>query len=233
MRRTSPSMARSSSGREGAVEGEVEAQVVGRDQRARLAGPLPDGVAQGAVEQVRAGVVAHRARTPLGVHDGLDRLADAEAAVQAAAVDDQPAQRAADRLLGVLDLEERRAAARLAQHARGRRPGRHPRRRRASREDDLRGALARSAPRTRGRRAGWPPPSLRPRSSRSRGTRSARCGAGWPRRAAPTRPAATGRPWCPCALRARCSSSAASKPARSTRTPYSAASSTVRSMGKP
>ena len=40
-------------------------------------------------------------------------------------------------------------------------------------------------------------------------------------------------PCVPERLRSRCCRRAASKPSRSTRTPYSAASSTVRSMGKP
>ena len=48
-----------------AVEREVEAQVVGRHERARLARPLPHHVAQRAMEQVRAGVVAHRVRASL------------------------------------------------------------------------------------------------------------------------------------------------------------------------
>ena len=56
------------------------------------------------MEQVRAGVVAHRVGAPLGVDDGVDGLADAEPAVERAAMDDQPA----DRLLGVLDAEQRR-----------------------------------------------------------------------------------------------------------------------------
>ena len=84
---------------QGPVEREVEAQVVGRHERAGLACPLADDVAQRAVEQVRARVVAHRVRAPLGVDHGLDRLADPQPAVQRAAVDDE----AADRLLGVLD----------------------------------------------------------------------------------------------------------------------------------
>ena len=71
------------------VEREVEAQVVRRHERAGLACPLADDVAQGPVEQVRAGVVAHRVGAPLGVDDGLDGLADAQAAVERAAMDDQ------------------------------------------------------------------------------------------------------------------------------------------------
>ena len=70
--------------------------------------------------------------------------------------------------------------------------------------------------------------------SRSPGTRWRRCGRGCrcverlrpgPRRARPAFVSAR--------LRSRCSASASWNPARSTRTPYSAASSTVRSIGKP
>ena len=70
--RTSSSIARFSSSVSAAVEREVEAQVVGRHERAGLAGPLADDVAQRAVEQVRAGVVAHRVGAPLGIDHGLD-----------------------------------------------------------------------------------------------------------------------------------------------------------------
>ena len=93
MRWTSSSMARISSSVSAAIEREVEAQVVGRHQRARLAGPLADHVPQRPMEQVRARVVAHRVGAPLGVHDGLDRLADPEPAVERAAMDDQAAER--------------------------------------------------------------------------------------------------------------------------------------------
>ena len=89
-----------------AVEREVEAQALRRDERAGLPGPLADDVAQGAVEEVGAGVVAHRARPALGVDLGLDRVADRQPAVQQAALDDQAAGR--DRPLGVGDLEEQR-----------------------------------------------------------------------------------------------------------------------------
>ena len=95
------------------VEREVEPQAVRRDERARLAGALADDVAERPMEQVRAGVVAHRVGAPLGVDDGTHRLADPQPAVERAAVDDQPA----DRLLGVLDGEQRRSAARLAELA--------------------------------------------------------------------------------------------------------------------
>ena len=75
------------------IERVVEAQVVGRDQRAGLAGPLAHHVAQRPVEQVGAGVVAHRVGAPLGIDDRLDGLADAQPAVERAAVHDQPTDR--------------------------------------------------------------------------------------------------------------------------------------------
>ena len=48
----------------------VEAQVVGRHQRTSLARLVADRVAQRAVQQVRARVIAHRPRAPLGVDLG-------------------------------------------------------------------------------------------------------------------------------------------------------------------
>ena len=86
------------------VEREVEAEVVGCHERTGLAGRLADDVAQRAVEQVRAGVVAHRVRAPLRVDHRLDRFTDAQPAVERAAMDDQ----AADRPLRVRDGEQRR-----------------------------------------------------------------------------------------------------------------------------
>ena len=94
MRRTSSSIAAQLVVGQRPVEREVEAQVVGRDQRAGLAGPLADHVAQRPMEQVRAGVVAHRVGPPLGVDDRLDRLADPQPAVERAAMDDEAADRA-------------------------------------------------------------------------------------------------------------------------------------------
>ena len=71
------------------VERVVEAQVVGRHERARLARRLADRVAQRPMQQVGAGVVAHRARAPLGVDLGHDRLPDRDPAVEHAPMDDQ------------------------------------------------------------------------------------------------------------------------------------------------
>ena len=113
VRWTSSSIARSSSSVSAAVEREVEAQVVRGHERAGLAGPLPDHVAQRAMEQVRARVVAHRVGPPGGIHDRLDGLADPQPAVERAAVDDQ----ATERLLRVGHREQLAAAARLAQDA--------------------------------------------------------------------------------------------------------------------
>ena len=98
---------------QGPVEREVEAQVVGRDQRPGLARPLPDDVAQRAVEQVRPRVVAHRVGAALGVDDGLDRLPDPQPPVERAVVDDQPAMRP----LGVGHGEQLAAATGLADDA--------------------------------------------------------------------------------------------------------------------
>ena len=212
------------------VEREVEAQVVGRDQRAGLAGALADDVPQRPVEQVRAGVVAHRVGAPLGVDHGLDGLADRDAAVERAAMDDQPA----DRLLGVLDREQLAAAAGLAEDAavadlaaalgveRGLGRGRsRPRR-------------GRSARRTPCRRGRSPRPGPRRSSSRSRGSVVSPARA-WIALYSERRLGRGGRarPSCWLRLRSRCSARAASNPSRSTATPYSAASSTVRSTGKP
>ncbi len=72
-----------------AVEREVEPKALWRHERAGLARPLPDHVAQRAVEQVGARVVAHRVRAPLGVHDRLDRLPDTQPAMERAVVDDE------------------------------------------------------------------------------------------------------------------------------------------------
>ena len=99
--------------RERAVEREVEAQVVRRHERPCLPGAVPDDVAQRAVQDVRAGVVAHRRRAPDRVDDRLDRLPDPEPAVERAAVDVQ----AADRLLRVGHGEQLAAATRFADHA--------------------------------------------------------------------------------------------------------------------
>ena len=153
-----------------------------------------------------------------------------EPAVERAAVDDQ----AADRLLGVLDREQLGAAARLADDAAiadlaaalgvERRPI----------EDDLGRAVRRSAPRTRSRRAGSRRPGPRPSSSRSRGTPCRRRGPG-STRTAPSRSAWLAQ----LGLRAGAAALALlgerrrrSPPGRRA-TPYSAASSTVRSIGKP
>src|SRR6185503_11030715 len=65
------------------------------------------------MEQVRARVVAHRVRSPLGVDDRLDRLTDLETTAQGAAMDDE----AADRSLRVLDREEVAATAGLPDRA--------------------------------------------------------------------------------------------------------------------
>ena len=128
-------------------------------------------------------------------------------------MDDQPAER----LLRVGDREQLAAAARLAQHAAGRRPGRRPRRRTASGRGRPRPRRGRSARRTPSRRAGSRRPGPRRWSSRSRGTRCRRRAPGSPRTGRPARRASRAGPSCPDRLRSRCSARARSEPARSTR----------------
>ncbi len=59
---------------------EVEAQTVRRHQRTRLAHVRAQHLAQRRVQDVRAGVVAHRVAAQALVHDRLDRVADAQRA---------------------------------------------------------------------------------------------------------------------------------------------------------
>ena len=86
-------MARVSTGGQAAIQREVEAKVVRRHERAGLARPLPHHVPKRPMEQVRAGVVAHRVGASLGVHLGRDRLADPQPSVEGAAVDHQATER--------------------------------------------------------------------------------------------------------------------------------------------
>ena len=99
-------------GRQAPIGGVVEAQVVGCDQRAGLAGRVAERVAQGAMEHVRAGVVAHGAGAAVGVDLGADLLAQRDLAVQLAAMDDEPGHGA----LRVLDREDDLAVG-VAEHA--------------------------------------------------------------------------------------------------------------------
>src|ERR1035437_6613618 len=66
----------------------VEAEVVRGHKRTRLMRLRPDDVAQGAVEQMRAGVIAHRPRPSLGVDAGSHRLPHPQPAVERAAVNE-------------------------------------------------------------------------------------------------------------------------------------------------
>ena len=165
----------------------VEAQVVGRHQRARLAGLLADGVAQRAVQQVRAGVVAHRPRAPLGVDLGSHRVAHGDACradvprwtispgtgrcvsstvKSDAAVGSAEHALVAD-LAAALGVERRLVEDDLRLGVGGRRAARPPARPRARR--------------TRCRRAGSPRPCPRRASSRSPGTWCRRAfAATWP-----------------------------------------------------
>src|SRR5262245_45336587 len=65
------------------------------------------------MQEVRAGVVAHRGGAALGVDDGTHRLPYSEPAVELAAMDDQPAEP----LLRVLDREQLRPFSDLADDA--------------------------------------------------------------------------------------------------------------------
>ena len=71
---------------------EVEAEAVGRDERAGLADVLAEDLTQGGVEDVSGGVVAHRVAAAGLVDAGLDGVADAQAAgLEAADVGDDAA----------------------------------------------------------------------------------------------------------------------------------------------
>ncbi len=95
------------------IQGKVEPEVIRGHEGARLAGALADDIAQRPMEQMRPRVVAHRVGAPLGVDDGVDRLADPEPPVKGPAMDDQPAERP----LGVVHGEQRRPATGLAELA--------------------------------------------------------------------------------------------------------------------
>jgi hypothetical protein len=100
-------------GCERSIAGVVETQVIRRHERPCLVRLGAQHVAQGAVEKVRRGVIAHRPGTPVGVDSGGNRLPHSQPAVQLAPMDEQ----AGDWLLGVLDREERAAAAGFEQLA--------------------------------------------------------------------------------------------------------------------
>ena len=66
-------------GRERLPVGEVEAQLVGTNRRARLLHVVAEDVAQRLVEEVRRRVVRHRREADLPGDDGLDAVARREA----------------------------------------------------------------------------------------------------------------------------------------------------------
>ena len=103
--RTSSSIARFSSSVSARSNGKSKRRYSGVDERAGLLRPLADDVPQRAMEQVRAGVVAHRVRAPVGVDLGRHRVADGDPAPQRAALHDQPGGLRARHALRVLDLE--------------------------------------------------------------------------------------------------------------------------------
>ena len=97
--------------RHGLRVAEVEAQAVGRDQRALLRDVAAEVAAQRRVQQVRRRVGAAQAGAALVVDPELDRVADRErAALEAADVDEEVA---ADLLLGVGDLDRRAGPRRI------------------------------------------------------------------------------------------------------------------------
>ncbi len=90
------SISASSLGVDGGEMREIEAQMIGRDERAGLLHVRAENVAQRGVQQVRRGVVAHVARAALGIGDGGDAVAYAQIFFGDDAMRDQ----AADRIIG-------------------------------------------------------------------------------------------------------------------------------------
>ena len=87
------SISASSLGIDGGEVREIEAQVVGRDERAGLLHVRAENIAQRGVHQVRRGVVAHVARAARGVGDGGDAVAHVQVFFGHDAMRDQPADR--------------------------------------------------------------------------------------------------------------------------------------------
>ncbi len=115
-----------------AVEREVEAQVVGVDERARLPRRFADDVAQRPVQQVRAGVVAHRVGAALGIDLGRARVSPTrDLAVQhARGGRSEPGRLGAGDALDVVDRANEHASPSADRSdARCPRPGRRSRRR--------------------------------------------------------------------------------------------------------
>ena len=72
---------------------EIEAQVIGRDERAGLFHVRAENIAQRGVHQVRGGVVAHVARAALGIGDGGDAIAHVQIFLGDDAVRDESGDR--------------------------------------------------------------------------------------------------------------------------------------------
>ncbi len=103
----------------------IEAQVIGRDERAGLLHVRAEDVAQRGVHQVRGRVVAHVAGAAVGVGDGGDAVADAQIFFRDDAVRDQ----SGDRIIRAADfgdferfgiVVERRQCRRLGRRIRNR-----------------------------------------------------------------------------------------------------------------
>ena len=71
----------------------IEAQMIGRDERAGLLHVRAENIAQRGVHQVRGRVVAHVARAALGIGDGGDAVADVQIFFRDDAVRDQSGDR--------------------------------------------------------------------------------------------------------------------------------------------
>ena len=98
----------------------IEAQMIGRDERAGLLHVRAENIAQRGVHQVRRGVVAHVARAADGIGDGGDAVADVEIFLR----DDSVRDESAHRIVGALHFGELRATCRCRRTRRYRPPGR-------------------------------------------------------------------------------------------------------------
>ena len=72
---------------------EIEAQMIGRDERAGLLHVRAENIAQRGVHQVRRSVIAHVARAALGIGDRGDAVAHVQIFFGDDAVRDQPCDR--------------------------------------------------------------------------------------------------------------------------------------------
>ena len=104
---------------------EIEAQMIGRDERAGLLHVRAENVAQRGVHQVRRGVVAHVARAANGIGHGGDAIADVEIFFR----DDSVRDEAADGIVGASHFGELERHVVVVERCRCRPPGRRIRNR--------------------------------------------------------------------------------------------------------